>query len=326
MEMDEVVVLADPKGKCYDFAKSVYKCINRPEKDFPINFINLDIQQFRDKEEKIKISDTVRKKTCFFIHDSSKEPNAWFTELVFVNEALKNASAKEIVDVFPYLKFSRQDRKDEARVALNAKVVAKCISLYADRVMTVDVHALQIQGFYDIPFDPLYSFPSVVDYLCDRHRNDLENLVIMSPDTGGAPRAKSFKKKLENKKIIAELAMGYKERPKPGEIGERYVVLGDVKDKDVLIVDDIIDSGGTLIKAAEELRKRGAKKIWAYATHGLFTEGVGKLTAVFDKVMVSDTIYVEPPYEKLEVISLTNLVGEAIYRNAKGLPLSEMFK
>ncbi|MFA5084487.1 MAG: ribose-phosphate diphosphokinase [Candidatus Paceibacterota bacterium] len=326
MGEEKAVILADPAGKCYGFALKVFKSIeNKNEKDFLMDFVNINFKEFRDKEEKIKILDTVRKKNCFFIHDSNKEPNTWFTELAFVNEALRGASAKDITNILPYLKFSRQDRKDEARVALNAKAVAKSISSYANKVMTVDVHALQIQGFYDIPFDPLYSFPTVVDYLCDNHRNELENLVIMSPDAGGAPRARSFKNKLENKKVITELAIGYKERPRPGEVSEEYVILGNVDGKNVLIIDDIIDSGNTLNIAAKKLKEKGAKQIWAYATHGLFTEGVEKMTDVFDKVMVSDTLYVEP-HAKLETISIANLIGEAIYRNAKGYSLSELFK
>jgi ribose-phosphate pyrophosphokinase len=326
MEKEDVVILADPKGACYNFARRVYdKIRNENRKDFPLDFVDLSILEHGNKEEKIQISDTVRKKSCFFIHDSNKHPAVWFMELAFVNEALKNASAKEIVDVLPDLKFSRQDRKDEARVALNAKVVADIASLYADRVMTVDVHSLQIQGFYSIPFDPLYSFPDVVEHLYNHHRDHLENIVIMSPDLGGSPRAKSFKNRLAAKGVTTDFAMGYKERPKPGEVSKEYIVLGDVEGKNILMVDDILDGGGTFITAADTLKKFGAKNVWAYATHGLFTKGVEIVTSALDKVLVSDTNYVAP-HKKVEIIPLANMVGEAIFRNVKGYALSDMYK
>ncbi|MEM1535545.1 MAG: ribose-phosphate diphosphokinase [Candidatus Pacearchaeota archaeon] len=322
---DEVAILADPEGKCYGFAKKVYQYIvEKPERDFPVRFVNIEIKRFRDREEKVRITENIRKKQCYFIHDSSKEPAYWFTELALINETLHSSAASEIVDVLPYLKFARQDRKDESRTSQNAKVVAELISKYADRCISVDVHAPQIQGFFGIPFDNLYSFPTIVEYLYKNHKSFLENIVVMSPDRGGVERATSFKNKLAKKGIEASLAIGYKSRPKPGEVSEKYEILGEVKGKNVLIVDDIIDSGGTLCRAADALRKKHAKAIWAYATHGLFTEGTRAVTRKLDKVLVSDTIY-NKRSRKLEIISLAELFGEAIYRAIKGESISELF-
>lgn len=229
MPSREVVILADPNSKGYGFARKVFGNIfNRPNRDFPVEFVDIDIKTFRDGEKKIRIRENIRRRICFFIHDSNKNPDAWFTELVLINEALKFAAAGRVIDVIPYLRFARQDRKDRSRVSLSSRVVADCISLYTDRAITVDVHALQIQGFYKIPFDTLYSFPQVVDYFIEHHADFLQNLVIMSPDAGGAPRAGSFKNKLAFQGIESDLAIGYKHRITEGEI-EEYKVLGDVK-------------------------------------------------------------------------------------------------
>jgi len=336
MAVDEVIILSDPKGKCYKFVEKVYDyLLSKPERDFELKLTHLNIHVFRDKEEKIKIEENVREKQCFFIHDSNKEPQRWLAQLAFVNEALNNSSASKITNVLPYLKFSRQDRKDESRVAVNAKTVADIINLYANRVLTVDVHNPAIALAYKIPFDNLYTFPTVVEYLFEKHKEKLENLSIMSPDAGGTSRAKAFRNKLieifttkEKNKIHSndfDLVIGYKTRPKEGEVSEEYEIVGDVKDKNILIVDDIIDSGNTLIKALKKVKERGAKRIYSYATHGLFTEGIDKLANEFDRIFVSDTIYVEPN-EKLEVISVANLIGEAIFRTIKGQSLSELFE
>lgn len=339
MNLDEIVILYlsyknSSENYCKEYRNFVEKIYNditniKNNKKIKVRLVPIEVTNFRDGEIKVIVEENVRKRSCFFIHNSNEEPAKWFLELGCVNEALKFSDADKIIDVLPYLKFSRQDRKDVSRVALNARVVAKLISEYANRVMTVDVHSSQIQGFYDIPFDNLYSFPTVVEYLYNKHKPFLENLVIMSPDSGGVSRAELFKNKLAEKGISSELAFGYKTRPKPGEVG-KYNVLGNISNKNILIIDDIIDSGNTLLKAWEKLKKKGAKKVWAYATHGLFTEGVEKLTNKFDKILVSDSVYIEnkKPISqgKLEIISLSELFGEAIYRTAVGESLSKLFE
>jgi len=308
------------------FIHDVYKKVKEKLED-KVQLVDIEIKKFRDKEIKVKIKNNVREKICFYIHDCSLEPNDWFLQLAFINYALKNSSAGKIIDVIPYLYFSRQDRKDESRVAINARVVADVISLYADRIITCDLHSPQIQGFYSIPLDNLYSFPYAIDQMLkdDETKQELvDGLAIMSPDAGGVKRAEAFLKRL-SKKINKEigLVIGYKQRPKEGEISD-YRILGNVEEKNVLIVDDIIDSGNTLINAAEELRKNGARKIFAYATHGLFTEGYEKLKE-FDKIFVSNTKPQKNKGENIKIVDLTDLFAEAIYRISVGESLSSMF-
>ena len=311
------------------FIKKVYEKLSEKLED-KVKLVNVKIKTFRDGEIKVKIEENVREKICFYIHDCSLPPNDWFLQLSFINYALKYSSASKVVDVLPYLYFSRQDRKDESRVAINARVVADNISLYADEVITCDLHSPQIQAFYSIPLNNLYSFPHAIDQMLmdEETRKDFyDGLVIMSPDAGGVKRAESFLKRL-SKKINKEidLVFGYKKRPKEGEVSE-YKVSGNVKDikgKNVLIVDDIIDSGNTLINAARVLKENKAKKVFAYATHGLFTEGYEKLLNILDRIFVSNT---KPQDEKkVKVIDLSDLFAEAIYRIYTGQSLSILFE
>lgn len=155
---ESCMILADKQGKAWDFAYSIYEILNKKNKKFEIN--EVEIKRFPDGEIKAKIKENVRKSNCFFIHDSSKNPAEWFLELALVNGALKTSSVNEITNVLPYMKFARQDRKDESRVSISSKVVADVIQLYANRVITCELHAPQIQGFYDIPVDNLYTFPA----------------------------------------------------------------------------------------------------------------------------------------------------------------------
>jgi len=321
-EYDKPVLIADLTGKGKDFALAVYNKLKEKNPNFELN--EIQIKTFRDNEVKVKIKDNVRRKNCFFLHDSNKNPASWFLELAFVNEALHNSSAAEINDILPYLKFSRQDRKDESRVAVNSKVVANVVSKYASRIITADVHLPQIMCFYDIPTDNLYSFTTVAFYLKEKHSDFLKNLAVVSPDAGGADRAKAFRKKLRKLGIDCALVVGSKERPEEGEVGELMVSEG-IKGKNVLIVDDIIDSGNSLIKLSKRLREKEVNKIYAYCTHALFTEGVEKITNEVDLMLVSDTLLV-PKHEKIEVVSLADLFAEAIYRIEKGLSLSELFE
>jgi len=305
-----------------EFALAVFQKLEKIEDGFCFNPIEKLV--FRDKEVKIRIRDNVRKSECFFIHDSNRNPSDWLLEIAFVNEALHNSSVSEITDVFPYLRFSRQDRKDKSRVAQNAKVVANVINLCADRVVTLDVHAPQIALASSIPFDNLYSFSIVIDHLIKNHPNILENIMLMSPDAGGAKRVEAFRNRLSYSGIDSDIVIGYKSRPREGEIGV-FKMIGDVENKNVIIIDDIIDSGKTLVEAAQELRKRGAKKIYAYGTHALFTEGVDKVVENFERVFVSDTLK-QTKHEKLEIISVAELFAEAIKRISNGESLSELFE
>lgn len=320
-----ICIMGNSKGGSWEFIKKVHEKVEKKLEE-KVELIELEIREFRDKEIKVKIKENIREKICFFVHDSSLDPSRWFLELGLVNYALKYSSAAKVIDILPYLFFSRQDRKDESRVAINARVVADLISKYADRIITVDLHAPQIQGFYDIPLDNLYSFPTAVTHIFNNHPEIKENLAMMSPDAGGAERAIAFLKrftKLFGKE--AGLVFGYKHRAKPGKI-EEYRLAGDINNKNVLIVDDIIDSGETLINASKVLKEHKAKKIFAYATHALFTEGFEKLKPYFDKIFISNTRQIKIKDEKLEIIDLTDLFAETIYNIFTKQSLSKLFE
>ncbi len=319
MPDNECMIIANPEGNAWDFAVSIFKKLNAINGKYHLN--EFRVKRFRDGEIKVKIKDNIRRKNCFFIHDSSLHPSEWITQIIFANEAMKNSSADEIIDVLPYLRFSRQDRKDESRVSINAKAIADVISLYADRVLTLDSHFTQIQGFYSTPLDNLYSSKILLKYLQEKHPDFLENIVVMSPDAGGTSRAKAFALKLGVKNI----AIGYKHRPKEGEIDE-FKIIGNVSGMNVLIIDDIVDSGNTLIKTAQEARKEGAKKVYAYCTHGIFSENArDRISKEIDLMIVSNSIY-QPENEKIEVIPLEDLFSQAIYRTNEGSSLSELFE
>jgi ribose-phosphate pyrophosphokinase len=321
--MEEVAIIADFEGKGFDFAKGVYNYLKSKEnREFSVSLINVQRAVFRDGEVKLKIADNVRNKKCFLIHDSNKHPFEWFTELVFELEAMGFSSPKEVNIVLPYTRFARQDRKDESRVSVNAKALADVVSLYADRGMTVDLHTPQIQEYFQIPYDNLYSLTSLLNHLQKKHPDFLKDIVIVSPDLGGGKRAEYFVKRLHERGITADVAFGHKTREKDNEVAKN-VIIGEVEGKNCLVIDDIIDTGNTMAKTAEKLREKGANKIFAYGTHGLFTEGLEKFK-VFDRIFVSDTLQT-PRADNIEIVSLINLFGEAIFRTATGQSLSDLF-
>jgi ribose-phosphate pyrophosphokinase len=319
MVMYKCSILANPQGKTWDFAYSIYENLSKRSEKFEMNEVH--IKRFRDNEIKVKIKENIRRKNCFFVHDSSLEPSEWLLELVLVNEVMKNSSANEIIDVLPYMKFSRQDRKDESRVAVNARALSDMIGIYADRVLTIDAHSSLLPSFYRIPLDNLYSSKLLQQYLNENHPDLLENIVVMSPDAGGASRAKAFASKLG----IDEIIIGYKYRKNVGEVAE-FKVVGEAKNKNILVIDDIIDSGNTLIEATKKLKGEGAKKVCTYCTHGVFSDNAReRVSKELDLVMVSNSIPQEKN-EKIEIISLNEFFAEAMYRTNEGLSLSELFE
>lgn len=311
-------ILADPQGNAWGFAQSIYENLRKRSSKFELNEVH--VKQFRDGEIKVKIKDNARRKNCFFIHDSGKHPAEWFLELVLVNQALKNSSANEVIDVLPYMKFSRQDRKDESRVAVNARALSDVISLYANRVLTIDTHFPQLPSFYSIPFDNLYSSGLLHEYLQSNHPEILQDTVVMSPDAGGTSRAKAFASRLG----ISDIIIGYKHRKKDGEIQE-YKIVGELKKENVLIIDDMVDSGGTLIEAVKCVKQAGAGKVFVYCTHGLFSAGRELVANAVDLMLVSNSIP-QPEHKGIEVISLEGLFAEAIYRLNEGTSLSALFE
>ncbi len=315
----KTAIIADPEGKAWDFSKKIYNSLKKKDKKYEL--VELNNKKFRDGEFKPKISKNVRKRNCYFIHDSSKDPSIWFTELALVNHTLRKASAQTIVDVLPYLKFGRQDRKDESRVGISAQVIANIVDLYADRMITLDVHNDSIQGFYNCPVDPLLSHSVVGDYLKKNLPDLMEDLVIGSPDAGGGKRAEAFARYLKKEVII-----GYKTRKKAGEV-EKLTLEGSVERKNVLFIDDILDSGGTLSKASKRAKEKGAKNVGAYITHGLFTKGTKQIDNL-DYLLLGDTIPQKQEIlsqKNIFTISFTNLFAESIYRLDKGESISELF-
>ncbi len=315
----ECEILADPEGNAWNFAKEVYNYLNKKSDRFNLNEVG--VSRFNDKEMFVKIKNNVRRHNCFYIHDSSKHPDMWAFELNLVNGTLKNSSAREIIDVLPYLKFSRQDRKDQSRVPITAKILADSIGKYGDGVLTLDVHNPSIQGFYDACFDNLYSFPTVVEYFKQNHPKILDEFIVGATDVGAGKRARSFAKRAG----IEEIVIGDKTREKAGKVKE-IRLLGNVKGKDVLVIEDIIDSGGTLIEYSKKLKQEGAGTIVAYATHGIFSEGIDKITDNLDLIVIGDTI-IDPEikHPKIEKVSFKGLFGEAIYRISEGQSLSILF-
>ena len=241
----------------------------------------------------------------------------------FLLDAIRFSSPSEVNVVLPYTRFARQERKDESRISVNAKALAKMISQYADRGMTIDLHNSATKELFDIPFDNLYSSPVLIEYLEKKHPDILKNLVVVSPDVGGGKRVQSLVKRFIRKGINVGMAIGYKPiRETENKVGNIFI-MGDVENKNCLVIDDIIDTGNTMIEVGRQLKKAGAKEIYVYGTHGLFTEGIEKFSA-FDKVFVSDTV-MTPNMPNLEIISLVNLFGEAIYRTIVGESLSDLF-
>jgi len=318
----EILILADPQGNAWDFAHRVYQKLNsNPKRERKYELGEVEITKFNDGEIFIKINPSVRKKTCYFIHDSSMHPQDWLVSLAQVNDALMRSSAEKICNVLPYMKYSRQDRMTDPRTPISVSVVANIINLLAYRAITTDLHNPATTSTYKIPFDNLKAYPVIISYLKERYSEFLENTVIVAPDVGSAERVKSYAKRLN-----LPVAITHKTREKPGVVGE-MTIIGEVEGKNILLVDDMIDTGGTLIKAAEVLKQKGAQQIFACATHGIFSNNAEQRieSSVLDKVFITDSIP-QQTQGKIEVISLTNLFAETIFRISHGTSVSELFK
>ncbi|MBU3924144.1 MAG: ribose-phosphate diphosphokinase [Nanoarchaeota archaeon] len=317
----EVLILADPKGNAWGFAKRVYESLNSdPDRRVKYLLGEVEIKKFNDGEIFAKVLCNVRKKICFFIHDSSMGAQDWAISLMEVNDALVRSSAESVHDVLPYMKYSRQDRMTEPRTPISAGILARMIGMEADGVITTDLHNPATTGAYRIPFDNLKAYPTLIKYLLKNYPDFLQNLVVVAPDVGSAEMAKSYAKRLD-----CSVAITNKTREKAGVVGD-MTVIGEVAGKNVLIVDDMIDTAGTLCKAAGILREKGALKIWACATHGVFSgEAFCNIDgSCFDKVIVSDSIP-QGDCGRIEVVSLVGLFAETIGRISHGRSVSELF-
>ena len=289
-----------------------------------IDLAKATIRRFADEEVYVEIKENIRGEDVFVIESTSYPANDNLMELLVIIDALKRASAKRITAVLPYFGYARQDRKPGPRTPISAKLVANLISTAgADRVLTVDLHAEQIQGFFDIPTDNLFAGPVFSRDIKDQF--DLSNLVAVSPDIGGVVRARAIASKFG-----ASIAIVDKRRPKAGE-SEVMNIIGEVDGKDCIILDDIIDSAGTICNAADKLIEIGAKSVTAYVTHGVLS---GKaLSRIKDsklkEVVITDTINNTDnakEVEKIRIIPISVLLGEAIRRISEESSVSSLFE
>lgn len=333
--MEDVVLLADPKTPAWDFAEKIQKYILET-KEKEVHLYNLEMKVFGDKEILPHVPNNIRKKDVYLIQSSNKHPNDWLAEIIFVKNLCLKADVNSLSLVLPYMRYARQDRKHMSRVPISTLAVADSISNGVERIITMDLHSPQIENAYpaNVPLDNLQSFPELVKYLRQNYSSYLENLVIASPDVGGAGRANSLSKRLmrgekntDKKKENYPLAIVSKMRDKFGNI-EDMTLIGDVDKKNVLVVDDILDSGGSAIKSSELLKKNGAAVLLYYATHGLFTKGTEDILKAYEVVMTSNTHYKPKKNDngRIEVIDMAPTFAESIYRAHEGLSVSKLFE
>ncbi len=297
-------------------AEAIATCLN-------MSLTKCVVRRFADQEVFVEVQENVRGEDIFIIQSTSFPANDHLMELLILIDALKRASAGRITAVLPYYGYARQDRKPGPRTPISAKVVANMIERAgADRVLTLDLHAAQIQGFFDIPTDNLFAAPVIGRDI--KENFELDNLTVVSPDVGGVVRARGLAKR-----IGASLAIVDKRREKAGE-SEVMNVIGDVDGTRCILVDDIVDSGGTLCNAAEALLEQGATEVTSYITHGVLSGGAVKRIAAskLNPLIITDSI--QPTDEvrnakNIRVLSIAPLIGEAIRRTAKEESVSSLF-
>jgi len=286
---------------------------------------NATVDRFSDGEIHVQINENVRGGDIFIIQSTCAPTNDNLMELIVMIDAMRRASAGRITAVVPYFGYARQDRRlRSARVPITAKVVADLLSsVGVDRVLTVDLHAEQIQGFFDVPVDNVFGSPILVD---DMKNHSFENPVIVSPDIGGVVRARAIAKLLND----TDIAIIDKRRPRPN-VSEVMHLIGEVKDRDAIIIDDMIDTGGTLCKAADALKARGAKRVFAYATHPVLSGPAFRniSESSLDEVIVTDSIPLSQQMKdtgKVKVLTLAPMLAEAIRRISNEESISAMFE
>tara|TARA_B100001287_G_scaffold166982_1_gene140426 strand:- start:269 stop:1201 length:933 start_codon:yes stop_codon:yes gene_type:complete len=286
--------------------------------------VNSSIKKFADGEIYVEINENIRGNSIFIVQSVSSPANDNLMELLLCIDALKRSSAKNITAVIPYFGYARQDRKVVPRTSISAKLVSNLITKAgADRIVTVDLHAGQIQGFFDIPVDNLFATPIFARHV--RKKIKSKKIVCVAPDVGGTERARALGKLLN-----VGLAIVDKRRPKPGQ-SQVMNVIGDVKEKTCVIVDDIIDSGGTIVNAAKALKERGAKEVYVYITHGVLSgDAVKKIkNSVIKNLVITDTINngeKTKNAKNIEVLPISGLMGEAIKRISNSTSVSDLFK
>ncbi|MEE8416207.1 MAG: ribose-phosphate pyrophosphokinase [Desulfobacterales bacterium] len=280
------------------------------------------VKTFSDGEIQIEINENVRSKDIFVIQSTCSPVNDNLVELLLMVDAFSRSSARRITVVIPYYGYARQDKKVAPRVPISAKLVADLLTVSgADRVITMDLHAGQIQGFFNIPVDNLFSAPVIIDFIKENFDN---NVVIVSPDAGGAERARAFAKRLNT-----DLAVVDKRRDAPNE-AKAMAIIGDVKGKIAIILDDMVDTAGTLTEAAEAIEKKGAKEVYSCCAHPVLSgPAVDRIAeSNLKSLIVTDTIPLSPKAkacDKIKVLSIADLVGEAIVRSHRGDSVTSLF-
>ncbi|HOI42320.1 MAG TPA: ribose-phosphate pyrophosphokinase [Elusimicrobiales bacterium] len=275
--------------------------------------------RFADGEIDVQIMENVRGCDCYVIQPTCPPVNENLMELLIMLDALRRASAGRITAVIPYYGYGRADRKPAPRVAITAKLVANLItSAGANRVVTIDLHAAQIQGFFDIPMDHLYARPVVLDYV---REHKMSNFIVVSPDMGSVERARSFAKRLDAGLVIID-----KRRPRPN-VASVYNIIGSVEGKHCLIFDDMVDTAGTLTAVAAAITERGASGITTFCTHGVLSrDAVERIEASpISELVLTDTIPVASKSAKIKTVTVAPLLAEAIKRNHGGHSISELF-
>jgi len=292
--------------------------------DIPLS--KVEISSFSDEETKIEISDNVRGEDVYVIQPTSQPANQNLMELLITIDALKRSSARRITAVIPYYGYARQDAKPAPRTPITAKLVADLITTAgADRVLTMDFHSRQAQGFFNIPTDNLFAQPFFVTDIKKQFKK-LDNVIIVSPDVGGVVRARALAKK-----INADLAIIDKRREK-ANVSEVMNIIGDIDGHDCIIIDDMVDTAGTLCNAADALIEKGAKSVHAYATHGVLSgPATERLNASESLSSLTITNSVQYPYngeasDKVRIVSIAPLLARAISRIAKESSVSELFE
>jgi ribose-phosphate pyrophosphokinase len=301
---------------------------NRPLAEAIAAYLNTQlsrciVRRFADMEIFVEVQENVRGEDVFVIQSTSAPANDHLMELLILIDALKRASARRITAVIPYFGYARQDRKPGPRTPISAKLVANMIDRAgADRVLTLDLHAGQIQGFFDIPTDNLFAAPVMVQDM--RQHFDANNLIVVSPDVGGVVRARGLAKRID-----APLAIVDKRRERPGD-SEVMNVIGNVAGRTCLLVDDIVDSGGTLVNAAEALLNQGATQVSGYITHGVLSGGAVAriMTSPLKELVITDSILPSEAVRNthnIRVLPTAPLLGEAIARTAEEKSVSSLF-
>ena len=289
-----------------------------------LKLVNSNIKRFADGEIYAEINENIRGNSIFVIQSISTPANDNLMELLICIDALRRSSAKNITAVIPYFGYARQDRKVVPRTAISAKLVSNLITnAGAHRIVTVDLHAGQIQGFFDIPVDNLFSTPIFSKHIKKYISN--KNIICVAPDVGGVERARALGQKLN-----VGLAIVDKRRPAPGK-SQVMNIIGNVKGKNCLLIDDIIDSGGTIVNAAKALKEKGAKDVYVYVTHGVLSgNAVEQINnSKIKKLILTDTIDNSNKIKKsskIVVLSISNLMAEAIKRISNSTSVSDLFK